>query len=97
MTARFAPRILPPDSGCDAAVDPPRSLPCQTPLGTHQIRDRITETSVNGPLPTADQRNGRYDPLVFLAPLFLGVAVLLAMFFFVTPAVFLAALFLAPF
>ena len=40
---------------------------------------------------------GRYDPLVFLAPLFLGGALLLAMLFFVAPAVFLAALFLAPF
>ena len=61
-------------------------------------RSRVTETSVSGPLPTPDQRNGRYDdPLVFLAPLFLGGALLLAMFFFVAPAVFLAALFLAPF
>ena len=60
-------------------------------------RSRVTETSVSGPLPTPDQRNGRYDPLVFLAALFLGGALLLAMFFFVAPAVFLAALFLGPF
>jgi len=45
----------------------------------------------------ADQRDGRDDPLVFLAALFLGVALLLAMFFFVAPAVFLAALFFGPF
>jgi hypothetical protein len=74
-----------------------RILPCQPPLGSYQIRGRGSpKTSISGPLPTADQRNGRYDPLVFLAPLFLGGALLLAMFFFVAPAVFLAALFLAP-
>ena len=73
-----------------------RSFPSEPPLGTQPIRDRIAETSVSRPLPTADQRKGRYDPLVFLAPLFLGGALLLAMFLFVAPAVFLAALFLAP-
>lgn len=60
-------------------------------------RSRVTETSDSEPLPTADQRNGRYDPLVFLAPLFLGGPLLLAMFFFAAAAVFFAALFLAPF
>ena len=60
-------------------------------------RSRVTETCVSGALLTADQRNGRDDPLVFLAPLFLGGALLLAMFFFVAPAVFLAAPFLAAF
>ena len=76
-----------------------RSFPCQPPLGTYQIRDRGSPKRA-----TADhfqrpiRHNGRYDPLVFLAPLFLGGALLLAMFFFlVAPAVFLAALFLAPF
>jgi len=59
---------------------------------------RVTETSDSGLLPSADQRNGRYVPLVFLAPLSLGGALLLAMFFsFVASVVFLAALFLPPF
>ena len=60
-------------------------------------RSRVTETSDSGPQPTADQCHRRYDPLVLFAPLFLGVLLLAMFFFFVAPAVFLAALVLAPF
>ena len=60
-------------------------------------RSRVTETSDSGPLPTADQCHRRYDPLVLFAPLFLGVLLLAMFFFFFAPAVFLAALVLAPF
>ena len=97
VTGRFGPRILSSTSGAT-----PHSIRQELPVGTAarhppDQRSRVTETSVSGPLPTADQRNGRDDPLVFLAALFLGVALLLAMFFFVAPAVFLAALFFGPF
>ena len=96
VTARFDPRLLQLDIECDTARDP-QALPVSA-AARHlpDQRSRVTETSDGEPLPTADQRNGRYEPLVFFAPLFLGGAVLLAMFFFVAPAVFLAALFLAP-
>jgi hypothetical protein len=59
-------------------------------------RSRVTETSVTGPPPTANQRSGRFDPLVYFASFF-GGALLLPLFVFVAPAVFLAAAFLAPF
>jgi hypothetical protein len=93
VTGRFGPRILPSTSGATR-----RGILQELPVETAarhlpDQRSRVTETSVSGPLPTADQRNGRYDPWVFLAPLFLGGALLLAMFFFVAPAVFLAAAF----
>jgi hypothetical protein len=97
VTAPLRPRILPLEIGCDTARDP-QELP--VPAAARHLpdqRSRVIETSDSEPLPTADQRNGRYDPLVFLAPLFLGGALLLAIFFFVAPVVFLAALFLAPF
>ena len=97
MTARFGPRILPLEIGCDTARDP-QKLPVSA--GARHLpdqRSRVTERIDSEPLPTADQRKGRYEPLVFLAPLFLGGALLLAMFSFVAPAVFLAAPFLTPF
>ena len=56
-----------------------------------------TETSVTGPPPTARQRSGRFDPLVYFAPSFFGGALLRPVFVFVAPAVFLAAPFLARF
>ena len=97
MTARFGPRI-PPRHRVRHRLGSAGASRRQPPLGTHQIRDRGSpKPASSGQLPTADQRNGRYDPLVFLAPLFLAGALLLAMFLFLAPAVLLAALFLAAF
>jgi hypothetical protein len=97
VTARFGPRIPASTSG----ATPPRIIQeLSVSAAARQLpdqRSRVTETSASGPLPLADQRNARYAPLVFLTPLFLGGVLLLAMCFFVAPAVFLAARFLAPF
>jgi hypothetical protein len=97
VTGRVGPRI-PPRHRLRRGAGSARSFPSEPPLGTRQIRDRITETSVSATSHGPDQRNGRDDCLVFLAPPLLGGALLLAMFLFVAPAVFLAApFFFAPF
>jgi hypothetical protein len=98
VTGRLGPRI-PSTSGAT-----PPSIRHELPLSTAARhppvpRSGVTETSDSGQRPTADQRNRRYDdPSVFLARLFLAGALLPAMFFFLAPAVILAAPFvLAPF
>jgi hypothetical protein len=67
-------------------------------LGAPANTTSVTATSVSGPRRTADQRNGRYDPLVFLAALVVGGALLLAMLFgFAPPGFLVAPFFLAAF